>query len=116
MFTRQPPLARQVRLDTQGGTGVSPVLPQGTGETPVLPERTARPFHLGGFLTLLAALGILLAGLSGCGTANGGHGKSGLWQQLPGGSESRRERESLKKAVEKDPFPRAKSSPVDLDA
>jgi len=70
----------------------------------------------GGLLTVLTGLSVLLAGLTGCGASKGAVGKPALGPLFSKPGESKAEKEALKKAVEKDPFPRARSRPVDLDA
>ncbi len=70
----------------------------------------------GSLAAILTGLGILSATVAGCSTSKAAGGKSILGPLFSKGVDSRAEKEALKKAVEKDPFPRAKSRPVDLDA
>lgn len=71
---------------------------------------------LGGLFTILTALAVLSAALTGCSTSRSTRGKATLGPLLPKETESKAEKDALKKAVDKDPFPRARSRPVDLDA
>lgn len=76
--------------------------------------RIGRVF-LGGAVTVLTGLSLLVAGLAGCSASKSAAGKPAFGPLFPKEGESKAEREALKKAVDKDPFPRAKSRTVDLD-
>lgn len=71
---------------------------------------------VGGFATLLIGLSILGVGAPGCSASKGAKGTPLLAPFTPKAAESKAERDALKKAVEKDPFPAAKSKRVDLEA
>ena len=74
------------------------------------------PRLVGGFATLLVGLGILGAGPMGCSASKGAIGTPLLAPFSPRTRESKADRDALQRAVEKDPFPAAKSHRVDLEA
>lgn len=79
----------------------------------VFVHRLARRL-LGGLTTLLAGA-ILMAGLTGCSNSKNAKGTAFLAPFNPKAAEAKAEREALRKAVENDPFPAAKSKRVDAE-
>jgi hypothetical protein len=62
----------------------------------------------------LAGLCVLLACLLGCSAPGGSAGKLGGPSLFSRRGESKAQKEALKKAVDKDPFPAAASKPINL--
>jgi len=76
-----------------------------------LPRRVGRSTGRG---WRLAGLCVLLACLLGCSAPGGSNGKFGAPSLFSRRGESKAQKEALKKAVDKDPFPAAASKPINL--